>query len=262
MCQNVTPSVPSGSAPLRCTIAGMSIVPWCHSHGVCGRGLRYPIRPAGSFAQSDSAMRFTCLVRGDCCPPGKGCNRAGPSSRDEAGVFTHPYFIIPKKGGGLRANPGSANLESALLKLPFKMLTQKRIIRCIQPQNWFAAVDLRDAYFHVLIALDTDRRFVFEGRAWQYRVLPFGLSLSPRFFAKVAEGALAPLREVGISILNCLVHGPRARTFVRSQGPGAPAPQPVGASGQLGKGQALPRAEKLFSQYGVRLGECGGASHQ
>ncbi len=28
-----------------------------------------------------------CLVRGDCCPPGKGCNRAGPSSRDEAGVL-------------------------------------------------------------------------------------------------------------------------------------------------------------------------------
>ncbi len=38
------------------------------------------------------------------------------------------------------------------------------------------------------------------------------------------------------------------------------APQPVGASGQLGKEQALHCAEKLFSQYGVRLGECGGMS--
>ncbi len=28
-----------------------------------------------------------CLVRGDCCPPGKGCNRVDPSSRDEAGVL-------------------------------------------------------------------------------------------------------------------------------------------------------------------------------
>ncbi len=34
---------------------------------------------------------------------------------------------------------------------------------------------------------------------------------------------------------------------------------PVGASSQLGKEQALSRAEKLFSQYGVRLGEFGGA---
>ncbi len=64
-------------------------------------------------------------------------------------------------------------------------------------------------------------------------------------------GALAPLREVGIRILNCLEHGPRARTVVRSQGPGASAPQPVGASGQLGKEQALPCAENLFSWCGV-----------
>ncbi len=28
-----------------------------------------------------------CLARGDCCPPGKGRNRAGPSSREEAGVL-------------------------------------------------------------------------------------------------------------------------------------------------------------------------------
>ncbi len=111
-------------------------------------------------------------------------------------------------------------------------------------------------------SLDTECRFAFEDRAWQYRVLLFKLSLSPRVFAKVTEGALAPLREVGIRIRNCLEHGPRARTVVRSQGPGALAPQPVGASGQLGKEQALPCAEKLFSQYVVRLSECGGTSHQ
>ncbi len=36
--------------------------------------------------------------------------------------------------------------------------------------------------------------------------------------------------------------------------PYAPAPQPVGASGQLGKEQALPCADNLFSRCGVRLG--------
>ncbi len=34
--------------------------------------------------------------------------------------------------------------------------------------------------------------------------LPFGLSLSPRVFTKVVEGALTPLREVGVRILNYL----------------------------------------------------------
>ncbi len=66
--------------------------------------------------------------------------------------------------------------------------------------GFFAAIDLKDAYFHVLILLRHRPflRFASEGRAWQYRVLPFGLSLSPRVFTKVAEGALAPLQEVGI----------------------------------------------------------------
>ncbi len=41
-----------------------------------------------------------CLARGDCCPPGKGCNRADPSSRDEAGVSqpllhrTQPILVV------------------------------------------------------------------------------------------------------------------------------------------------------------------------
>ncbi len=37
--------------------------------------------------------------------------------------------------------------------------------------------------------------------------------------------------------------------------------QPVGASGQLGKEQALPCAENLFSRCGVRLGEYDGTPH-
>ncbi len=54
---------------------------------------------------------------------------------------------------------------------------------------------------------------------------------------------------------------PIQRAVGRSQGLGAPAPQPVGASGQLGKEQALPCAENLFSRCGVRLGEYDGTPH-
>ncbi len=86
------------------------------------------------------------------------------------------------------------------------MLTQRRIFQCVRPLDWFAAIDLKDAYFHVSI-LPRHRpflRFAFEGRAYQYKALPFGLSLSPRVFTKVVEAALVPLREAGIRILNYL----------------------------------------------------------
>ncbi len=120
--------------------------------------------------------------------------------------FYSPYFIVPKKRGGLRPILDLRVLNRALHKLSFKMRTRRRIIKCIQPQDWFAAIDLKDAYFHVSILLRHRPflRFAFEGRAWQYRVVPFGLSLSPRVFTKVVEDALTPLREVGVRILNYL----------------------------------------------------------
>ncbi len=248
---------------------------WSHLHGIWRRGLRCPDRLVGSRAQFDSATRFSspgdlpssaafsrlhwqlgtllsCVRR--LLSSWQGCNRAGPSSRDEAGVL-QPLFHRTQERQWSSTNPGLRLLNRALHRLPFKMLTHRRMIKCIQPRDWFAAIDLKDAYFHVSI-LPRHRpflRFASEGRAWQYRVLPFGLSLSPRVFTKVVEGALAPLREVGIRILNCLEHGPRARTVVRSQG--------LGASGQLGKEQALPCAENLFSWCGVRLGEYDGTPH-
>ncbi len=120
--------------------------------------------------------------------------------------FYSPYFIVPKKGGGIWPILDLQVLNWALHKLPFKMLTHRRMIKCIQPQDWFAVIDLKDAYFHVSILLRHRPflRFAFKGRAWQYRVLPFGLSLSPRVFTKVVEGALTPLWEVGVRILNYL----------------------------------------------------------
>ncbi len=45
-------------------------------------------------------------------------------------------------------------------------------------------------------------QFMFEGRAYQYKVLPFGLSRLPHVFTKVMEVALVPLRERGMRVLN------------------------------------------------------------
>ncbi|KAI2659532.1 ORF V: Enzymatic polyprotein [Labeo rohita] len=135
----------------------------------------------------------------------KGAIETVPSAEMKKGFYS-PYFIVPKKGGGLRPILDLSVLNRALLKLPFKMLTLKHILTCVRVQDWFVAIDLKDAYFHVSI-LPRHRpflRFAFEGRAYQYKVLPFGLSLSPRVFTKVAEAALSPLREMGIRILNYL----------------------------------------------------------
>ncbi|KAL0152401.1 hypothetical protein M9458_052124, partial [Cirrhinus mrigala] len=135
----------------------------------------------------------------------KDAIETAPSAEMKKGFYS-PYFIVPKKGGRLRPILDLRVLNRALLKLPFKMLTLKHILTCVRDQDWFVAIDLKDAYFHVSM-LPRHRpflRFASEGRAYQYKGLSFGLSLLARVFTKVAEAALAPLREVGIRILNYL----------------------------------------------------------
>ncbi len=140
---------------------------WSRLHSVWRRGSRCPACLAGSRAQFDSATRFSSP--GDGVLETSVAVRNAPVLREEIAVllakdaikpvpsaemrqgFYSPYFIVPKKGGGLRPILDLRVLNRALHKLPFKMLTHRRMIKCIQPQDWFAAIDLKDAYFHVAI---------------------------------------------------------------------------------------------------------------
>ncbi len=68
------------------------------------------------------------------------------------------------------------------------------------------SLDLKDAYFLIQVAPHHRRflRFAFKGVAYQYKVLPFGLSLAPHTFTQCMDVALSPLRQMGIRILNYL----------------------------------------------------------
>ncbi len=123
----------------------------------------------------------------------------------ESGFYSR-YFLVPKKDGGLRPILDLRRLNHALMRRPFRMITLKQILSQICTEDWFCSLDLKDAYFHIQIAPHHRRflRFAFEGVAYQYTVLPFGLSLAPRTFTKCMDAALSPLRQMGIRILNYL----------------------------------------------------------
>ncbi|KAI2659096.1 ORF V: Enzymatic polyprotein [Labeo rohita] len=57
-------------------------------------------------------------------------------------------------------------------------------------------------------------------------------------------------------------HSSLARSVVRTEGLGAPAPQPSGPSGQPREEQTLPSAEDLFSRCGAGLGQYDSPPHQ
>ncbi len=91
-----------------------------HAHN--STRLRDSVRQATSRVQRRSrdvggSPERPCLARGDCCPPGKGCNRAGPSSRDEVGVL-QPLLHRTQERWWPSANPGSVSLEPGFAQAP------------------------------------------------------------------------------------------------------------------------------------------------
>ncbi|KAK7898748.1 hypothetical protein WMY93_019601 [Mugilogobius chulae] len=116
------------------------------------------------------------------------------------------YFLVPKKTGGYRPILDLRGLNRYMKVLRFHMLTVSDVLRTISEGDWVTSIDLKDAYFHVPIYPHHRKflRFAYRGRHWQFRVLPFGLSLSPRVFTRVVKVALAPLQAQGLKVLSYL----------------------------------------------------------
>ncbi len=100
---------------------------------------------------------------------------------------------------------------------------------------------------------------------WLIHTIPLGYAIQftrrPPKYSVVLETSVAVqdvpvLREEIADLLakDAIEPVPPAEMRQGFYSPYAPAPQPVGASGQLGKKQALPCADNLFSRSGVRLG--------
>ncbi len=117
--------------------------------------------------------------------------------------FYSRYFLVPKKGThALRPILDLRALNKYLRKYKFRMLTHSTLLKLVRHGDWFTSIDLKDAYFHIKIYPHHRKflQFAFLGVAYEYLVLLFGLSLSPRVFVKCTEAALTPLREKGIRL--------------------------------------------------------------
>ncbi|XP_019905069.2 uncharacterized protein LOC105026845 [Esox lucius] len=132
----------------------------------------------------------------------KGAVSLVPLGQRERGFYS-PYFLVPKKTGGMRPILDLRVLNNCVSKRPFRMLTTKRLMECVHPGDFCVSIDLKDAYFHVPV-LPRHRkflRFAFQGQAYEYTRIPFGYALAPRTFTKCVEAALGPLRGQGVRVL-------------------------------------------------------------
>jgi hypothetical protein len=82
------------------------------------------------------------------------------------------------------------------------METPRSIAAAILPGDWAASLDLQDVYLHVPVHSDYQRylRFYFEGRAYQFKAMPFGLASAPLIFQSIVKALVAPLHALGLKL--------------------------------------------------------------
>ena len=69
----------------------------------------------------------------------------------------------------------------------FKMETVASVLLSVREGDFLASLDLKDAYFQILIHGSSRKllRFMSEGTVYQFKALCFGLSTAPQVFTRV-----------------------------------------------------------------------------
>jgi hypothetical protein len=104
--------------------------------------------------------------------------------------YISPIFLVPKKDGGMRPILNLKKLNAAHLDTPhFRMETVEDVRHALQPGDWATSIDLKDAYFHVLLHPSKRKymRFGWKGRLFKFLVLSFGLSPAPKVFTSITR---------------------------------------------------------------------------
>ena len=114
----------------------------------------------------------------------------------------HRLFMRPKPDGSLRPIIDLSPLNEMIHNETFKMETPVSIRQALQVGEYTLQLDLKDAYFHIPIkkAYRKYMRFTANGIVYQYKALPFGLSIAPRIFTKILAPVVTLLRGALIKV--------------------------------------------------------------
>ena len=103
--------------------------------------------------------------------------------------FFNRLFLVPKPNNKWRPILDLSKLNLFLKVEKFKMETPETIRTSLQQGEWVTSVDFKDAYFHIPIQEQSRKylRFHVQGRTYQFKALPFGLSTALMEFTVLAK---------------------------------------------------------------------------
>lgn len=128
-------------------------------------------------------------------------------------------FLVPKKDGSRRPVINLRSLNMLIRKQKFKMEGAKVIRELLRKDDWFASIDLKDAYLSVPVDEEHRRylRFAWGDTMFEFQCLPFGLSSAPRTFTKLLKPVMTLVRKEGIIFLDDLLVMNKSKVELETQ---------------------------------------------
>ena len=117
-------------------------------------------------------------------------------------AFYNRLFLVPKPGNKWRPILDLSSLNKFIKVDKFKMETPESIRTSLQQGEWVTSIDFKDAYFHVPIHPQS-RKFLrchVQGKSYQFKALPFGLSTAPMEFTMIVKEVKLMAQQQGIRI--------------------------------------------------------------
>ena len=127
-------------------------------------------------------------------------------SRDPGPHFYSRLFLVEKASGGWRPVIDLSHLNEFVQLTRFKMETVASVLLSVREGDFLASLDLKDAYFQILIHQSSRKllKFTSEVTVYQFRALCFGLSTAPQVFTRVFAVVSAWAHSHGIRLLRYL----------------------------------------------------------
>ena len=139
-------------------------------------------------------------LRGTVSADKQECSRTGRKSKLTG--FLQPAIFGTQTQQPVETGPGPEHLEHLFNTVSFKMETPETIRTSLQAGEWVTSIDFKDAYFHIPIHSQSRKymRFHLQGRSYQFKALPFGLSTAPMEFTVVSKEVKLMALQRGIRI--------------------------------------------------------------
>ena len=127
-------------------------------------------------------------------------NAVEPVENQNSLGFYNRLYLVPKPNNGWRPILDLSTLNTFLNTESFNMETPETIRTSLQAGEWVTSIDFKDAYFHIPIHSQSRKYTCFhlQGRSYQFKALPFGLSTAPMEFTVVAKEVKLMALQKGI----------------------------------------------------------------